>query len=58
MAMVFKNFIRLSGMPYVQTSPSYPLNFVDSTLDLVGTKGLWVMDKGYDNGIILDHFFA
>jgi len=32
------------------------LKLVDSTLDLVGTKGLWVMDRGYDSGIILDHF--
>lgn len=32
------------------------LKLVDSTLDLIGKKGLWVMDKEYDSGFILDHF--
>jgi len=32
------------------------LNLVNSTLDLIGVHGLWVMDKGYDSGIILDYF--
>jgi Transposase DDE domain len=32
------------------------LNLVSSTLDLIGTHGLWVMDRGYDNGVILDYF--
>jgi hypothetical protein len=32
------------------------LNLVNSTLDLIGTQGLWVMDRGYDNGFIIDNF--
>jgi hypothetical protein len=32
------------------------LNLVKSTLDLIGSHGLWVMDKEYDSGVILDFF--
>lgn len=32
------------------------LDLVTRSLDLIGTQGLWVMDRGYDNGYILDYF--
>jgi hypothetical protein len=31
---------------------------VNSTLDLIGTQGLWVMDRGYDSGLVLDYFLS
>lgn len=31
------------------------LKLINSTLDLIGNQGLWVMDRGYDNGIIIGH---
>ena len=42
--------------PGHKSSNNESLKLVDSTLDLIGTKGLWVMDRGYDSGIIFDHF--
>lgn len=45
-----------SSEPGHKSSNSETLNLVDSTLDLIGTKGLWVMDKGYDSGVIMNHF--
>lgn len=32
------------------------LSLVSQVVDRVGSMGLWVMDRGYDNGIILDSF--
>ncbi len=34
------------------------LSLVESTLDHVGTQGLWVMDRDYDGGIILNSFLS
>lgn len=42
--------------PGHKSSNNESLKLVDNTLDLIGTRGLWVMDKGYDSGVILDHF--
>lgn len=31
------------------------LNLIDQLSDKIGSKGLWVMDRGYDNGTIIHH---
>lgn len=39
-----------------KSANSESLNLVKKTLDLIGIQGLWVMDKGYDSGVILEYF--
>lgn len=42
--------------PGYKSTNAETLGLVSSTLDLIGRQGLWVMDKGYDSGVILDFF--
>lgn len=32
------------------------IELVNRLVECIGSKGLWVVDRGYDNGIILQHF--
>ena len=31
---------------------------VDNFVSAIGTKGLWVLDRGYDGGIMLNYFLG
>lgn len=45
-----------SSEPGYKSANDETLNLVGSTLDLIGIHGLWVMDRAYDSGVILDYF--
>lgn len=45
-----------SSEPGHKSANDETLNLVNSTLDLIGLQGLWVMDKEYDSGVILNYF--
>ncbi len=41
---------------WFKSANSQTLEIVNRLVDRIGTKGLWVIDRGYDSGIILKHF--
>jgi len=41
-----------------KSANSESLKLVKKIVDQVGDEGLWVMDRGYDSGIILKYFFS
>lgn len=41
---------------WFKSANSKTLEIINRLVDRIGTKGLWVIDRGYDSGIILKHF--
>lgn len=41
---------------WFKSANSQTINLVNRLVSRIGDKGLWVIDRGYDNGTILEHF--
>jgi hypothetical protein len=41
-----------------KSANSKAIEIVNRLVDRIGSKGLWVVDRGYDGGIIMEHFLS